>query len=425
MRVVLCNNRYFRSSGPETYLFGVKAALEARGHEVHPFAVRLADNQPAPDDDLFVDAPGGTGRYLYRDYAGRLSLAQKVGAGLETIYSLRARRNFVRLLDRVRPDVVYTLNITNMLTPSIAYAARARSVPVVARFSDYSLSCAAYGYFRDGHVCLDCRGSLLPALRHRCVQGSTAVSALRVMAIQVHRSLGYLKRLQACIAPSRFLADDLLRLGASPARVHYLPTPMWDVDRLAAFQSHNEQRVPTVAFVGRVSPEKGLEFLLTAWPSIASATGARLLVIGDDHGHHLQDLRRRLPPVAFEGVEFTGALYGDALYERVASAHVVVVPSIWHDNSPNVVIEAMALGKPIVATRLGGIPDQVDASSALLVEPWDVAALSGAVRQLLGDEELQGRMGAAARRRALAEFHSSTHMDRLEQILQNVRAGAR
>src|SRR5713226_287580 len=101
VKIVICNNRYFRSSGPETYLFGLKEWLERAGHEVHPFAARLSANEPAPDDDLFVESFGGTGEYLYRDYIGQLSPVQKLGVGLNSIYSRDARSKFGRLLERV------------------------------------------------------------------------------------------------------------------------------------------------------------------------------------------------------------------------------------------------------------------------------------------------------------------------------------
>jgi glycosyltransferase involved in cell wall biosynthesis len=231
-------------------------------------------------------------------------------------------------------------------------------------------------------------------------------------SIQLHRWLGYLRSLQAAIAPSRFQEQDLLRLGAPRERVHFVPTPMWDLDRIMPVTSAPPSPTPTVAFVGRLSPEKGLEFLLRAWPRVDAP--ARLIVIGEcseaDAGSR---------------VEFVGPRFGADLYQTLAGCDVVVVPSLFPDNSPNVVIEAMALGKPIVATRIGGIPDQVDADCALLVEPWDVAGLARNINALLSDTAKRVQMGEHARARAGSVFHPTLHLDRLEMIFHAAIAGAR
>jgi glycosyltransferase involved in cell wall biosynthesis len=414
MRLLLCNNRYFRSSGPETYLFGLQAELERRGHDVHVFAARLPDNAPAPDADLFVEPFGGSGKYLYRDYVEELSLARKVAAGLETIYSRRARQSFAALLDRTRPDVVYTLNITNILTPSIVYEAHRRGISVVSFVCDYGLTCAAYGYFRDGHACFDCRDTLLPALLHRCVQGSLPVTGLRVAAIQLQRLLGYAQRIRAFVAPSRFMVADLCRQGIPPAKVQFLPTPVWNVDELAAMRPDVRSSLPTVAYIGRVSPEKGLPFLLRAWPRISHQ--ARLLVIGEQHGRE-PSLEREVP-----GVEVLGPRYGQELYRLVSSVDIVVVPSLSPDNAPNVVLEALALGKPVVASAVGGIPDQVDDGCAILVDPWDVPALSVALDRLLVDDGLRERMGEHGRSRVMRLFRPESHIDRLLGIFEGCLA---
>ena len=409
MRIVLCNNRYFRSSGPESYLFGVQAALEQRGHEVRVFAARLPDNDSAADADLFVEVFGGSGKYLYRDYVDQLSPPRKLLAGLQTIYSPAARHSFSALLDRARPDVAYTLNITNMLTPSIVYEAHRRGIPVVSRVSDYGLTCAAYGYFRDGHTCFDCRGSLWHALQHRCVQGSLPVTGLRVAAIQAHRLLGYARRIRTFIAPSQFMAADLYRQGIPAAKVKYLPTPVWNVDELVAVGRSVQSTAPTVAYVGRVAPEKGVHFLLEAWRTVSHH--GRLLIIGEQHG-------RQTVSLDVPGVEPLGARYGQELEQLVANADIVVVPSLSPDNAPNVVLEALALGIPVIATRVGGIPDQVDEACAMLVEPGDVPALADAMDRLLADRALRERMGEHGRARVTRLFRPEHHVDQLLDVFE-------
>jgi glycosyltransferase involved in cell wall biosynthesis len=103
-------------------------------------------------------------------------------------------------------------------------------------------------------------------------------------------------------------------------------------------------------------------------------------------------------------------------------ASVGVVPSVWDEPCPTVALEAMASGRPVVASRVGGLPDLVpDGVAGLLVPPRDAGALGAAVGRLLRDGELRGRMGAAAREHA-DRFGARTVVDRIEAVYREVAA---
>jgi glycosyltransferase involved in cell wall biosynthesis len=196
-----------------------------------------------------------------------------------------------------------------------------------------------------------------------------------------------LRRARLVIAASHALAAAARALGARDVRV--VPS---GVDLPAAMREPEEP--PHVLYVGRLSPEKGVEELLEA------GVGLPLRFVGDG------PLRHRVPePVGFVPPSEVGAWY-----ERAA---VVAAPSR-REGYGVAVREAMAWGRPVVASAVGGLVDAVeDGVTGLLVPPRDVAALRAALERLLGDAELRARMGAAAREKARRELSWEASTDAL------------
>jgi glycosyltransferase involved in cell wall biosynthesis len=182
-----------------------------------------------------------------------------------------------------------------------------------------------------------------------------------------------LRRARVVIGVSRALTEAAVRLGAGDAR--FVPNGV-DIPE----EVREEARPRQVLFAGRLSPEKGIEDLL------AVADGLDLIVVGDG------PLRARVP-------QALGMLPRPELYARLGRAAVVVFPSR-RDGFPVTCAEAMAHGRAVVATAVGGLPDMVvDGETGLLVPPGDRRALRSAIDRLLADEELRRRLGAAARER--------------------------
>ncbi len=199
-----------------------------------------------------------------------------------------------------------------------------------------------------------------------------------------------LARARLVLAASTALAEDARRLGAREVRV--VPSGVAIPDAVGA-----PDEPPHVLYVGRLSAEKGVLELVEA------AAGLPLVVAGDG------PLRAQVPGAA----GFVPPAELGRWYERAA---VVAAPSLreGYGVAPR---EAMAWGRPVVASRVGGLVDAVeDGVTGLLVPPGDVAALRAALQQLLGDAELRARLGAAAREKAQRELSSAVAAERLEAV---------
>jgi glycosyltransferase involved in cell wall biosynthesis len=160
-------------------------------------------------------------------------------------------------------------------------------------------------------------------------------------------------------------------------------------------------------FAGDLTPDKGVGTLLEAHGAVGSLP--RLLLVGRDAG--------ALPPELPDGIEALGPRAHEEVTELMRKASVVVVPSIVGDACPTVVLEAMAAGRPVVASATGGIVDLVeDGVTGLLVAPGDAEALGAALKSLATEPERAEALGAAGRRRASESFTASAVKDRLEAV---------
>jgi glycosyltransferase involved in cell wall biosynthesis len=196
-----------------------------------------------------------------------------------------------------------------------------------------------------------------------------------------------------------------------------------DISRFAPTGAvRTERSARTVLFLGRLDPQKGVNVLLGAWDEVAFCKPDTTLVIGGV-GPEEAALRAAATRPGLAGrVRFLGAVPDPEAHLRTAAAFVL--PS-WHEGLPNALLEAMATGLPCVATAIGGTTDvATEESDALLVPPGDAAALAKALLRILTDADLAGRLGAAARRRVVADFSLDTTVTRYEQVYREMRDAA-
>jgi phosphatidylinositol alpha-1,6-mannosyltransferase len=242
-------------------------------------------------------------------------------------------------------------------------------------------------------------------------------------------------RAAAVTAPSRDLLDRAAGLGAR----RRLELVQYGVDA-RAFSAGPDEAAATrarlgvdddallVCGVGRLIPVKGFEFLVRAYASVAhERPKVKLVLVGDgDQRGELVELARTLEVA--DGVVFTGTAGRDEIPGYLAAADVVVVPSVRHagyvDGLPNVALEAMAAGRPLVATRAGGLPDLVrDGENGLLVDEKDAAGLAAAITRLVDDSELRSRLGRTAQAEARAQRSWTAVGERFVAIYEWVAKG--
>lgn len=396
MRVLHVNKFLYRRGGAEGYMLDLAELQRAQGHEVAFFGMDHPDNDEPqrfaaslpPHIELEPPPPG---------------LPARLKGAARMIWSTSSRRGMRQVLEEFQPDLVHCHNIYHQLSPSILGPVRAAGVPMVMTLHDYKLACPSYQMLDHGELCDACiTGGTMTALRRRCKDDSLGASAVLAVETTAHRLAKAYSPVDVFVSPSRFLAGVMGRAGVFPDRMRV-------VNHFAVVDSTPTKQMPggDIVFAGRLSHEKGVDTLVDAMGLLHAPL--QLHIAGD--GPLRADLEARAERVAPGRVHFHGRLAKPELQQLVQSALVTVVPSRWHENQPLTVLESFGAAVPVVATRLGGLPEMVrDGVEGLTVPHDSPPVLAEALDSLARDPLRALEMGQAARARVLADFSTEAHL---------------
>ena len=415
VRILLANKFYSSRGGAESVVLQTHRLLEEAGHEVIPFAM----HQPA---DIATTA-GQWDRFFVptREYFEG-PLHRRALDSLSAIYSFEARRKLRALLRAARPDVAHLHNIYHQLTLSIVDELRAARIPIVMTLHDYKPACPNYQLLTHDGVCQRCvGGAYWNAVRHRCLKGSVAGSAIAAAEAYLNRIRHQYRKIDLFLSPSAFLRDVMVRAGLPSERIHVLRNSVPIIDHDGAPHTEGARFV----YLGRLSDEKGIDDLLFA--SARLTTRAEVVLLG--RGPSEEKLRARVEREQLP-VVFGGFLGGEELKQQILSATAGVLPSRWYENCPMSILEAGALAVPTVASDIGGIPELISSRvDGILVPPGDPKSLGVALVELTERQEWARSLGQAAKRRVLEHHDETAFLDALvthyEHVLASSRSGKR
>jgi glycosyltransferase involved in cell wall biosynthesis len=333
--------------GPASHAPALAAFLHERGHGVE--VVTTADAEPEP-------------RGYPVQWVDRRSPVRHARAAL-----------LVRECAK-RADAVYA---TSMVRRAAIGASLARRPLVVKLVSDEAFERAT----RSGRF-----GGTLDEFQR--------VGGARTRLLRATRTTA-LRRASHVLCPSAYLRDIALGWGIDPAKVSVLPNPAPEIPPLP---SREELRADlrlagdVLAFAGRLGVQKSLG---TALEAVAGMPGVSLVVAGD--GPERSKLERQAAELGLSGrARFLGSVSRDEVLRLFRAADASVLPSAW-ENFPHTVVEALAVGCPVIATSVGGVPEVVrDGENGLLVQPGSADALAAAIARVFSDSGLRARLAAAA-----------------------------
>ena len=379
--------------GSEHYIADLTRALVADGHEIHWFVL---GSDTAPDTDAWPSKRV----FRPRPSKRRATILRRVA------FYPDLHRDLADCLARVQPDVVHLHN--NHRYPFTILAAT-RGHRVVQTVHDY---CAIYptAYCSRERSCAG--RPVFAALGHGCM--TWKLLATEACLLYGRRFLDR-RFVKAFIAPSRNLATHLERMGH--ANVFHVPN-LRSLPRAEPTPVTDGQ---VVLYVGGLIEHKGVATLLAAFARLAGdLPQAALWLVGD--GPEADDLKASTAEYGPCHVRFLGERSPDELAEIYRQARVVVLPSLWLENAPLVAIEASAYGRPVVASRVGGLPELVkDGRTGFLFDRGDIVGLAERLRLLLTDRSLAGELGATGHERLAALRSPGQHLERLRAVYDKAR----
>ncbi len=383
MRVAVCHNHYLRPGGEDAVFRAETELLRSRGVEVFPFTVHNRDVRSLPV----------------------LALARK------TIWNGECAVDIETLVRREAIDVVHFHNTLPLLSPAAYYGARRAGAAVVQTLHNYRLICPGATLFRNGMPCEQCvkRGALWPAVKHGCYRGSRTASAAVVAMLTAHRVGGtYRKAVDAYVALSEFARTKLVGGGLPADRVFVKP------NFLEPDPGVGRGDGGYALFVGRLSPEKGLDVLLEAW----TRGGCEIPLRIGGGGPMEAEVRR-----AAEGrpsICVLGELSPEEVDRQMKAATFLVVPSLNYEGFPRILVEAYARGLPVLASRLGSLTELVrEGETGLDFTPGDPADLAAKAARLFADQRHVERLRPLARGAYERLYRGASNFDQLKEIYQS------
>jgi glycosyltransferase involved in cell wall biosynthesis/SAM-dependent methyltransferase len=409
MRVLQIHKTFYTRGGADTFFFKTCGLLSEHGHEVAHFSTAHAKNRPSPYSEYFV---GG----FNDEDVSRLSLARKAKAFVQGIYSLEARNQLAQLVEDFKPDVAHAHSINYQLSPSIFDVFRNSRIPLVVTLHDYHIICGAGTLYTRGAVCERCRGGRhYNLLLHSCYWNRPA-SLMACLSHYVHDARGSWDCAAKLVVPSRFLGDKLIEFGVVARRIAQLPIfiDFPDSAQTDARTDDNGGAGDYVLYFGRLDTNKGVKVLIKAMEQV----DCKLLLIGEGPLSAQMERWCAERPGRAERIPFVSSR--QRLQEYIRRSRFCVVPSLWYENQPAAILESYAMGKPVIGSRLGGIPELIeDGQTGLLAEAGNAGDWRKKIRYLLDRPELCREWGRNGQGKLSQQFSRESHYSRLMAIYES------
>ena len=376
MRVLVLHSTYLSGamSGENRVVDDEVALLTRAGHDVIAWAPSVVD-------------PG-----------------RRLRTAANAIWSRHEAANVRRLIRDHQPEVVHVHSLYPQLSPAVIRAAAGFDAPILMTLHNFRLMCLPATFLRNGEICESCAGHVpWRGVAHGCYRGSRAASAVMASSLTVHRLARTFDHVKLFLAVSDFARRTYVDYGLDESRIRIKGNFSWPLPQR---QGAGEDFL----YLGRLSPEKGVERAISATRDHAS-----LIVVGDGPE------RNRLRLSAGKRVRFEGSVEPSEIPTYLSSSRALLVPSRCYEGAPRAIIEAFAAGVPVIASRLGGLGELIEEGvNGLLVEPDDEVGWREAVERLMDDDESR-RMGRGAHETWRERFSPARATSQLEEAYAAAR----
>ncbi|MHC2992530.1 hypothetical protein OB13_13415 [Pontibacter sp. HJ8] len=385
MRILIVHNFYKQAGGEDTVFHAEAALLEQHGHQVEKLSF----------SNIEVN-----------------SLPEKLEAALGVVYNPRSARQVEQKILSFRPDVVHVHNFFPLVSPAVFYVARKLQVPVVMTLHNYRLVCpSALLYYKDKVQTENIHKTFpIGAIRQKVYRDSAVQTASVVLTTGLHKLLGTWQQ-----KVDRFLAltpgaADLFRNSSLKLRPEQLVVKPNFTEDLGIGATVREDYF---LYVGRLTPEKGLETLLQAH----ALQPFRLRIVGDGPLRERVEAHVKQHPEA----EYLGFQARPQVLELLKKSKGLIFSSEWLETFGMTIIEAFSTGTPVIAAKIGGAEQLVEHGvNGLHYTPGNAAELAEKVQQLLTEPDLAATLGIAARQSYEARYTPEANYQMLVAIYEAV-----
>ena len=377
MRVLLLHNQYRQHGGED-------AVVRSEAHLLRQLGIDVLESTFTNEDD--------------RGHSVRRSFE----LGLRSSWSRDSHDRIKRLCNDFQPDIAHVHNFWMEMSPSVHRACRDWGCATVQTLHNFRLLCANALLKREGAVCEDCVGKTpWRGVLRRCYRDSLLASAAVSRMIVVNRVRGTWERdVDAFIALSDHSREKFVQGKLPASKILVKPNFVEDPGESSRLPSSSN----TVLYAGRLSEEKGVSVLISAWAHGKLGRLSRLLIVGDGPERRALEFQAAALNLRTPEVVFAGSRPSEEMMALMAGARVVVMPSLFYECFPRTLGEALACGRPVVVSRIGALSEIVCEDFGLQFPASDHVLLAKAISSLVEDDGLTDRLGRAARQEYLARY---------------------
>ncbi len=394
MKILLINKFYYPRGGDCIYTINLENLLKQHGHEVAIFAMQHHQTIESQWSEYFPTE-------IDFNKSNPKKLKEFI---LRPLGTSEVKRNFNRLLNNFKPDVVHLNNVHTQLSPVVAQLAHEKGIKVVWTLHDYKLLCPRYDCLRNGTViCELCFKDKKNVLKYSCMKNSKLASLLAYFEAKKWNRDNLEKYTDTFICPSEFMKQKMQEGNFQLQKL----TVLHNFIDIKKVQKNNYPKSDYYCYVGRLSHEKGIKTLLEA----AKNLPYKLKLIGT--GPLSESLQSEYTS---SNIEFSGHKNWEELKEILSNSCFLVIPSEWYENNPLSVIEALCLGIPVLGANIGGIPELIDSGkNGILFESGNMEDLQEKIRYCFDNLSLKTD-GKQIAEEAQSQFSPDKYYDQLMDI---------
>ena len=406
MKILLINKFHYLRGGSETYYFGQIEALKALGHEVICFAMQDEKNLPCDQSEYFVSNV---------DYNTGKGIRSKVSAVKSFFYSKEAAEKMTRLVEKERPDIAHIGLLHRQITFSVVEVLKKHGIPIVMTMHDLIFACPNYTMLCNGKVCEKCvNESILNCIKNKCVKGSTSKSILAAAEKVYLKNKHYYDDIDLYITECNLYKDLMIQSGVTKSRIitmsNFLP--------IGQKYGYKKEHEDYILYFGRFSEEKGLMTLLKAQE--ISRCKYKMIIVGA--GPIKDQITDYVKAHKLKNIDLPGPIYGSEMEAIIEKSKIVIIPSEWYENCPYALLQAIAKGKVVIASRIGGLPELIkDTKTGFLFTPGDANNLCKVINTVMNlPENDYDAMSEQIAKEAYEQHNWESYFNKLTMEYENL-----
>jgi len=402
MKILAVNKFYYLKGGSEAYYFSLNNLLIEKGHVIIPFSMKDEKNLSNSYEEYFIE------NINYAD----MDLKTKIINSAKIVYSFEAHNKIRRIIRETKPDIAHLHIFQHQLSPSIIHALRKEGVPIVNTVHDLKVICPNYKMLNSKGICEECKGGkYYNCFVNSCAKGSKLNSLVNMLEAYLHQYLKSYSYVDKYVCPSEFFKKKFIEFGIPENKVVCIPNFI-DIKKFEPSYDSKDYFL----YMGRLTEEKGIMTLIKAMEKVKEL---KLYILGA--GPLEENLRKQVNDSKLENIEFLGYKTGKELEYIIRNSKFVVLPSELYENCPMSVIEAMAYGKAVVGSNIGGIPELIeDEITGLIFNAGDEIDLANKINCLINNPEKSVNMGKEGRLRAEKLYDKDKHYEKIDEIYKSI-----